>query len=238
MARFWICLLCCLISSVAFANDYHGVKNIEIEEDFIFGFGSLVNSNSRNSTAELGIKPVIPARISKEFGYNRVWNVKVVTGMTALGLERSSPENASTINGIIYPVSKEILELYDKREESYNRVIVPWTMIEQLGPMTVTSGKLWVYIPKHSEVATPSSNYPILQSYVDTTALGFLEYGEDFAQEFINTTSGWSNAWINDRVIPNRPWVYCKDCTKIDKLLLSELKHDNISQMRKNPMYK
>ena len=44
--------------------------------------------------------------------------------------------------------------------------------------------------------------FPILQSYIDICILGCLEYGEEAAKEFIQSTQGWQQAvWLNDRVV-------------------------------------
>ena len=65
----------------------------------------------------------------------------------------------------------------------------------------------------------PSIQYPILQSYVDVVLTGCLEYGEDFAKEFIQTTFKWSPYWLNERTLARRPWVHEPQYVKIDQIL-------------------
>ena len=80
--------------------------------------------------------------------------------------------------------------------------------------------KIFVYSldrDKQSQRATYQE--PILQSYVDIVMNGCLEYGTNFAKQFINTTEGWNQWWLNDRTIPRRPWVTEPNYKIIDKLL-------------------
>ena len=66
---------------------------------FIFGYGSLINTASRNSTATKAV-PAIPVRVSAAFGFIRTWSDHSPSGFTALGLRRPDQgETAMTING-------------------------------------------------------------------------------------------------------------------------------------------
>jgi hypothetical protein len=88
------------------AKDWWGVKLLGQPTQFIFGYGSLINSASRHSSAGKTI-PAIPVRISAAFGYIRTWNDRSASGFTALGLRKSGPdEKASTINGVLYAVRR------------------------------------------------------------------------------------------------------------------------------------
>ena len=51
------------------------------------------------------------------------------------------------------------------------------------------SVKIWVYIPQTPMI--PTIDYPISQTYVDTILRGCLDISDDFAAEFLKTTSGW-----------------------------------------------
>ena len=44
----------------------------------------------------------------------------------------------------------------------------------------------------------------MLESYIDVVVEGGLEFGEDFARELIETTSDWSDYWLNDRELARR----------------------------------
>ena len=65
----------------------------------------------------------------------------------------------------------------------------------------------------------PSIAYPILQTYIDVCLTGCLEYGPDFAREFIATTFKWSPYWLNERAIARRPWINQAQYVEVDALL-------------------
>ena len=102
-----------------------GPQAAERPTQFIFGYGSLINTASRNSTASAPI-PAIPVRVSAAFGYIRTWNDRSPSGFTALGLRKPrTGESASTINGVLYPVDGDDMSKFDAREEGYARVEIP-----------------------------------------------------------------------------------------------------------------
>lgn len=196
--------------------------------DFIFGYGSLINTKSRNSTATAPI-PAIPVRVLPSFGFIRCWNDRSATEFTALGLRKAKDgESTATINGVLYAVSSEDLPKFDAREKGYVRLEIPGSMIESVSWQRLPeAGKIWVYVPQKENSApgenlpTPDANYPILQSYVDVVVEGALEYGEDFAKETLETTDCWDKHWLNDRELARRPWVNDPLSGKVDELLSS-----------------
>lgn len=214
------------LSSAAQAQTYWGKQLPEQPDNFIFGYGSLINSASRNSTAS---KPIvaIPVRVSKGFGYIRTWNDRSPSGFTALGLRRPSPgEQAMTINGVLYPVEGNDMAAFDAREKGYVRVEVPRNAIEAISWQRLPErGRIWVYIPDVAgkEPGTglrfPDAKYPLLESYVDVVVEGGLEFGEDYARELIETTRDWSTDWLNDRPLARRPWVADKNYQMVDTML-------------------
>jgi hypothetical protein len=170
-----------LFVSSAGAKDWQGAMLPDQPTQFIFGYGSLINSASRNSTAGKMI-PAIPVRVSAAFGYIRAWDDRSSSGFTALGLRKlNANEKASTINGVVYPVEGADMAKYDVREQGYRRVEVPRDEIEpvswQLLPAT---GRIWVYIPVKADgepgVGLPvaSAEFPVLESYIDVVVEGAL----------------------------------------------------------------
>merc|ERR1712187_978804 len=120
------------------------------------------------------------------------------------------------------------MDAVDAREEGYTRVRIEAKHLKPLGwPKLPPDAKVWMYIPNgHDENKTPgvalrpaSFKFPMLQSYIDVCILGCLEYSEEFAIEFINTTSGWDGPWLNDRKLARRPWVHQPSYKVIDELL-------------------
>ena len=223
---FSVMLVGLAVAGPAQAADYWGRMLPNQPSNFIFGYGSLINTPSRNSTATAPIH-AIPVRVSAAFGYVRTWDDRCTCGFTALGLARPGPgEQAMTINGVIFPVVGEDMAAFDAREEGYARVEVPRADIqavswEQLPPQ----GKIWVYIPDHAgkppgvDLPLPDAAFPLLESYIDVVIEGGLEYGPDFAREIIETTKGWDRYWLNDRLLARRPWVYDKKYSAVDALL-------------------
>lgn len=201
-------------------TDYWNIKYLDVPTDFIFGFGTTINNNSRNSTS-VDIGYSIPVRISKYYGYRRYWNFHCPTSkFTALGLEKTNKHNRTTINGIIYPVNSNITN-FDNREDGYIRKNIPIHMIETLGWINLPKHhyRVWTYIPKEENLHYPNKYNPVLQSYIDVCLEGCLQFGEKFAIEFLQTTFGWSAFWLNDREIPRRPWIYLDNYKIIDQLL-------------------
>ncbi len=212
--------------SAARAEDWWGRKLSDTPTDFTFGYGSLINTASRNATAG-GAVAAIPVRISAAFGYLRAWNDRSPSGFTALGLRKANPgEQASTINGVLYPESKANGSRFDEREQGYVRVEIPRMDVaavswQQLPP----GGHVWVYVPARqggnpgTDLPEADADFPILQSYIDVVLEGALEYGTDYAKELIETTTGWSRYWLNDREMARRPWVHDNRYQPVDHLL-------------------
>ncbi len=193
-------------------------------DQFIFGYGSLINTKSRTDTSETG-KP-IPARVK---GLQRAWNIVVPRySQTGVGVVYDSQ---STCNGVIVPVSEIELPKFDERElqHGYTRTNIKRRDIEAIsreqGEGQLPNGIVWVYLAKTHGI--PSDPNPIAQSYLDVILAGCLGLGEDlgekFAKEFIETTQGWEHPWVNDRTKPRYSGamkdVPLATTTKIDGLL-------------------
>ena len=211
------------LSLPASARDWWGTKLPDQPTEFIFGYGSLINSASRSATVGEPV-PAIPARVSAKFGYVRAWNAQSASGFTALGLRKAGlGEAGSTINGVIYPVEGGDIAKYDEREQGYARVEVPRDEIEAVSwERLPETGRVWVYAPAGADGrpgAEPDAEHPLLESYIDVFVEGALEYGEDFAHEALETTEGWSDYWLNDRELARRPWVKNPEAAEVDKLL-------------------
>ena len=197
-------------------------------ENFIVGYGSLINSASRNSTAAAAI-PAIPVRVLASFGYIRTWNHPSQFFFTALGLRKAKPgESGVTINGVLYEAAGADMSKFDEREQGYTRLEVPASQIEAAGWQRLpASGHIWIYVPVRADghgvpgegLPEPNVDYPLLQSYIDVVVEGALEYDADFAREVLDTTEGWSPFWLNDRELARRPLVHDPLAAKVDALL-------------------
>lgn len=221
-----------VLACSARAEDFWGRMLPDQPINFIFGYGSLINTASRNATSNRPIA-AIPVRVSGAFGYIRTWNDRSPSGFTALGLRRPVPgETAMTINGVVYPVEGNDMAAFDAREQGYVRVEVPRADIEAVSWQALPAqGRIWVYVPEIAgkapglDLPLPDARFPMLESYVDVVIEGGLEYGPDFAREIIATTKDWSGYWLNDRDLPRRPWVFDRQSAQVDKLLAADAPH-------------
>ncbi len=192
-----------------------------LPRDYLIGYGSLIDADSRAGTAGARLEAV-PVRVSADFGYRRVWNLLAGSGFTALGLERGGPDApAETINGAMFAVDGPTLAKFDRRESGYDRVAVPPAQIQSLSWLRLPdTGTAWIYVPKPgARSGTPDAGHPIVQSYVDLVLAGALAYGEPFAREVVETTFGWDSFWLNDRPFARRPWMANPSAGIIDRLL-------------------
>jgi hypothetical protein len=236
MLRSMVFVVCAFVAwagspAEAGAKDWWGTKLPDAPTQYIFGYGSLINTASRNSTATTPI-PAIPVRVSQEFGYIRTWNDRSPSGFTALGLRKPNPgEAGQTINGVLYPVEGSDMSKFDAREEGYARVEVPLSQIEAVGWQRIPeTGHVWVYVPVRSTeqggsgvpgkgLPAADASFPLLESYIDVVVEGGLEYGQDYAREILETTDGWNQYWLNDRELARRPWVHDAKAAAVDALL-------------------
>jgi hypothetical protein len=183
--------------------------------NYVFGYGSLINPESRARTGYTGTTtPVLVG------GFQRAWNfVYPESQMTALGV---IPQEKATTNGVLVAISEAELPLFDKRESGYKRVVVRRADITGLNGEQVPDGTFWLYVPTNP--GFPSIDCPIAQSYVDVVLKGCLELGERFAAQFVRTTTNWEYPWIDDRSAPRyvraMQTVPPHVSMKIDKILV------------------
>jgi hypothetical protein len=93
--------------------------------------------------------------------------------------------------------------------------------------------KIYIYIPQPQFCLQADVDHPILQSYVDTVLQGCLQWGgESMAEVFIQTTHHWSSFFLNDTPSSRRPWLFRKQYTVIDQLLLANADRTKFSDRR------
>jgi hypothetical protein len=114
---------------------------------------------------------------------------------------------------------------FDQRERRYHRVIIPQQAVTALSGERLSSATIWAYMT--SRPGEPSHAYPLVQSYIDVILTGCLAIGVDFAVEFIETTSGWGAAWLNDRAHPRyaRAMSHIPQAAEIDRQLQTLVPH-------------
>ena len=224
-----ILTLACLaaLASPVFASDGGcGEPLATGRAQYIVGYGSLMQDESRTRTSPRA-GPAHPVEVE---GYRRGWFSRGSAtgfGTTYLGVRS---EQKSHINAVIYQVDPAEVDATDKRESLYCRVAVDLSDIRPLGGKWAPErdAQAWIYLSLPKTVAAPDARNPIVQSYVDVFLSGCLEQEQrsglaDFSRECLQTTEGWSEHWVNDRVYPRRPFVYQPKAGQIDGLLKQQL---------------
>lgn len=190
---------------------------------YIFGYGSLIDSQCRVATSR-SASHAAPVNV---IGIQRGWFGRVDdVGPTYLA---ALPNQNFNCNGVIFKVSVQELEAVDEYESGYERKrIDPKNVMMLDDSKPVANGDIWFYTCAVKRFATPES--PILQSYVDTCLNGCFEIEAKFpqakeakfAEQFLQTSSDWSRYWINDRPQPEHP-----NSSKIDELIGKVLAQEN-----------
>lgn len=176
---------------------------------YIFGYGSLINSKSRQKTGITG--DAIPVRVHH---MKRGWIYDVDTlhhptvfntPFTAVGAQMDETHSESTVNGVIFPLECEEVSKYDEREARYQRQPIATSDIEVLGNAAFSKNNLIVYayiVPDEIALSADSTEDRRLlrQSYIDKFISGCFEVGGiKMATECVETTEGWNGEYDNDR---------------------------------------
>jgi len=203
---------------------------------YIIGYGSLMQTASKLRTYP-NAKENIPVLVR---GFSRHWNIEgssIGFSTTYLGVQLN---DTATINGVIFQIPGDsqadltaAISNYDTRERFYCRLEVAPEKIEVLNITEETDqimnskekkAQFWIYYNRPINSKDPSAKYPIVQSYVDVFLSGCIELAEKFkldkfADMCVTNTEGWSRHWVNDRILPRRPFSHTPMSTKIDKML-------------------
>ncbi len=149
-----------------------------------FGYGSLVNP---------GTHDYANPRPASLHGWRRVWqgtNLREVAYLSVI------PDQTATIQGVVAQVPDANWAALDQREAAYQRHDVS---------AAVGQGQTAVYQVKPAHLA-PHGRHPILLSYLDVVAQGYLRvFGEAGVGHFFETTTGWGRPIQNDRDNPTYP---------------------------------
>lgn len=151
-----------------------------------FGYGSLVHLATHD------YPDPVPATLT---GWRRVWRG---TSLRELAFLSVTPCPGAAIRGVTARVPGADWAALDRREGAYARRDVS----HQITP---TAPDVAVYEVR-TDLLTDPRGHPLLLSYIDTVALGFLEiYGPDGVKDFFATTDGWGAPIRDDRAAPMYP---------------------------------
>lgn len=154
-----------------------------------FGYGSLVN------LATHVYEDPHPATLS---GWRRVWKHSSRRPVAFLSVE---PAEQTEILGLIAHVPGADWAALDAREQAYIRRDVTH-QVRHTRPRRETA----VYEAARGHIAPPSTEHPILLSYLDVVVQGYLNvHGADGARHFFDTTGGWDGPVLDDRANPLYP---------------------------------
>ncbi len=189
-------------------------------KNYIIGYGSLMEKESRTRTNKSAfvVKPILIKNFERTWGQNG--GMYKITFLTIVKKENS------IVNAVYYPVSLKDLKKTDRRESGYCRLKVEEKNLSFYGKKIKTENKnFWVYAADPEKIKKPSKDHPIVQSYVDIFMNGCFQIKErykidNFPKQCVETTSGWSVFWVNDRVHARRPFLV-PNFYKIDKLLIN-----------------
>ncbi|WP_146006449.1 gamma-glutamylcyclotransferase family protein [Cohaesibacter celericrescens] len=168
-----------------------------------FGYGSLVNDNTRNAES-FGFA----GRLK---GYRRRWSIwhsseeRKAFGFGGVAALSVTANSQAFCDGLLIFDRKDHLPNVDQRENMYDRILIDLAdfQTEHAMPLGVDC---YIYVgqPAHSDTVDP--HFPILQSYVDAVMQGFLhKFGEAGVERFIAETDGWQTPIVQDRHIPFYP---------------------------------
>jgi hypothetical protein len=193
----------------------------------IFGYGALMSLANRGVTLRSTVNgvPVIAKGLERYWGF-----AAQEYGLTSLAL-RVKP--GTYCSGVLFPVTTQQEMYLTSREQGYGLVELPLAWFGVLQPANaVTDGPVYAYTSE--DVRRPSRMLPITQSEIDVIMTGCLEdyrmidggrFGEEFARQFVRTTSGWESPWIDDRGKPRYPWPLDRAelASEIDAMLREEM---------------
>lgn len=178
---------------------------------YIFGYGSLMNSASRQLTGQTSAATPAVAH-----GLCRYWG-KVDESYILAPLVVTKGDGL--VNGVLLQVDDDQLVEFDRRERGYQRISIVHQELDTVLTLN-EQDQVWIYVT--DQATPPCSMSPIVQTYVDTVLTGCLEVSENFAKQFIEHTIGWHHPLENDRAKPkygNLAGVTPEHRQRIDQLL-------------------
>ncbi|GHB18988.1 hypothetical protein GCM10007094_03510 [Pseudovibrio japonicus] len=199
----------------------------------VVAYGSLMETESKQHTAP-DTTDNLPVLVS---GFQRAWNATApFVGYSTTYLGVIETEGAQMNAAIYQALNTDEIAATDSREVLYCRRPVPTNSVTMLdGSNLDDTAQIWIYETKPEFLGTPTSELPITQSYVDTFLTGCLALDDavttddlgdmTFSQTCITTTGSWSENWVNDRILPRRPYIHQDNAYHIDRLL-----HDQIPE--------
>lgn len=161
-----------------------------------FGYGSLVNAATR--------QPHETAVLATVNGWRRTWQ-HFFHAPWGPGRSLSIEEAPDArIHGALVPVTEGALARLDEREHGYDRLELDGALIDLPDGMRVDS--FFIYRSKSKPPEDGLTRHPITRSYMDCVMQGYRDnFGPDGLQHFLETTTAWNGAVLQDRDAPFYP---------------------------------
>ena len=222
----------CPPEGVSFTSRLDGEKGAQT---WVLQFNHFVNIDFFNKQVLSGVpessKPQIgyPVRMAASAGYQREFTFRggpdreLVGDQTILNLVRPDVDGSDLV-AMLMPLSPAAMSHLDEAMTGVLRETVSFEHFTWLAWMDPPADLTEVLILRPGPMAQaargpPTFELPMVQSYLDDALVGALQFGEDFAGEWLDTTHGWSRYWLNDRLESRRPWVHTPEALRIDRLL-------------------
>ncbi|CUH67475.1 hypothetical protein TL5118_02204 [Thalassovita autumnalis] len=175
---------------------------------FFFGYGSLVNRKTHVYE---------DAHRAKVQGWRRAWRH---TSLRPIAFLTGVPAPGSAIEGLIAGVPGNDWAALDEREFAYDRVALTETLDHPLPARPDVA----IYAIPEGKHGAPDRRHPVLLSYLDVVAQGYLqEFGADGVADFFATTDGWDAPILDDRAAPYYPRhqvLSAKERSLVDQMLV------------------
>ena len=182
------CYLLIFISLCAPAqanDDCHPLVNRKVE-NYVIGYGSLINEKSKRDTAPK-VSDNIPVMVS---GFERGW-IHQVAGIIYLGVIEKKD---ATFNGVAFNVNDpEEIYAFDRRETDYCRVKVNEKQISPLAKER-PSGDNWIYVTQNPIEPTPKAEVDLSYLYIFLSGcqeIGQKYHMKSFLDQCMTTTHSW-----------------------------------------------
>jgi len=149
---------------------------------YIFGYGSLINQNSRFKTLNKHTYHT-PVILKKYANFYRHW-ISDKNNFCRFNIKYDH-RLSQNINGVLFKVNKLQLKLLDKRENIYKRIIIPSRFFKSFFKNSRLPDDFQfahVYISSYPE----TNNCNFLQSYNNTIISGALDIDKRFHKYLIN----------------------------------------------------
>jgi hypothetical protein len=206
--------------------------------DWIIGYGSLMDRASRTKQAPKAMAAYpVKVRGIQVGWFHQFRKITQSLSPTFLGA-KASPQQFCL--GVIYTATQVDLIATDQRETGYKRTEIPVNVIElQTGNGVVLQGgdKYWIYISEEDYIGVPSTQFPLVQSYVDLCLNGAIEAMQTYPVSAGKFPGNWIDtiewapirqgdqvAWLNDRTYPYRASLTIPNSSAIDSALADNLR--------------